>query len=204
MYSPESQAARYAIYGHSTRKITFKDSIQYQKSECCAAAFNLNPRLTLSEGCVFNDEGVSHWSQRPGVAALLKSAQQEPPPFGHLFVVDTTRFSRNVADVFDLVNLLAREGVVVHFVRQRLRSDEPDFNTLAAMLGKDHLDLLRERYSDLQGVITEEDCSTRASKDVPLHTHAAAVAAHHIFPEMAAGEAALASGSGGRAVGAGK
>ena len=123
---------RYAIYARSATKVARQTSIADQIETCSAAAAEINPQLTVPEDCVFIDQGVAGtaFHGRAGLTALMQMALEQPRSFDHVFVADTARLSRNMADGLRVIEFLTHHSVEVHFVSLRLCSSDPNFHLI--------------------------------------------------------------------------
>ncbi len=139
MDSQVVQSPRFAVYARSATNVACESSTTDQVNSCIAAAAKINPAFTLAERCVFTDEGVSGISPssgRPGLSALMEQAAQRSRLFDHVFAVDTTRLSRNLAQSLVIVDHFKHHGVEVHFVSEGIRSSDPNFRTMFGVLAE--------------------------------------------------------------------
>jgi site-specific DNA recombinase len=76
------------------------------------------------EECIRSDEEKSGTSLfgRQGLQDLLVFAKQKPRPFDVIVIDDTSRFGRNVGDVFKLLDIFEHHGVRLYFVSDDLES----------------------------------------------------------------------------------
>ena len=124
------QFARCAFYGRFSSKMQRMASLEDQERVCREIAA-LKGWQILDEH-VYKDAALSGTSKvkRMQFLALEAAAEQTPRPFDYVLVDDTSRVSRDQADILMFVKLMRHFHINVYFVSQKLDSADPSFDLL--------------------------------------------------------------------------
>src|SRR6185503_3339657 len=90
---------------------------------------------TVDETRLYSDAGISGSSieGRPGLAALMAAAAQQPRPFDVLLVDDSSRVSRDLPDAIRTMQMLKFLGIRVIYISQNIDSASEQAETLVAV-----------------------------------------------------------------------
>jgi len=70
---------------------------------------------------------------RTGIQALIEAAKSKPKPFDYILIDETSRWGRNMADVFRILDVLDHHGVYLYFLGEDLDSSQPTFRDAYTM-----------------------------------------------------------------------
>jgi site-specific DNA recombinase len=129
---------RCAIYKRSACKMQRPASPGEQERHCRDAADQHG--WTVLNEYVREDEGLSGSTLlgREALLSLLRDGERTPRPFDVLLVDDTSRLSRNLADVLEITQKLKHCGIRLFAVSQRFDSFDPNFLTALTVLAMVH------------------------------------------------------------------
>jgi site-specific DNA recombinase len=113
---------RCTFYGRYSSSRQKRASITDQFRNCREGAEEKG--WAVVEECIRSDEEKSGTSLfgRQGLQDLLAFAKQKPRPFDVLVIDETSRFGRNIGDVFKLLDIFEHHGVRLYFVSDDLES----------------------------------------------------------------------------------
>jgi site-specific DNA recombinase len=148
------RCASYQRYSDDGQK---RSSIDDQLRNCSDLA--AQKKWTLLPQFTFNDEGISGaaLASRDGLNRLLLEATKRPLPFDCVLIDDTSRLSRSLPDVLNLVEKFRYNGVFLYFVTQGLDSRDLTSRKMLTLNGiKDEdylLDLRNKVHRGLRGAV---------------------------------------------------
>ena len=110
-----------------------QESLEDQERVCREFASSLGWQM-LDEH-IYKDPARSGTlvANRPGLKALRAAAKSTPRKFDYILVPDTSRLSRNIGDIFNLVDEFKSYGVEIYFVEQKLDSRDPNFRLMLSV-----------------------------------------------------------------------
>lgn len=124
------QFARCAFYGRFSTKMQRMASIEDQERVC--REFAVEKGWQILDEHVYKDVALSGTSKirRKQFQALELAVEQTPRSFDYVLVDDTSRVSRDQADILNFVKLMRHFHINVYFVSQKLDSADPQFDML--------------------------------------------------------------------------
>jgi DNA invertase Pin-like site-specific DNA recombinase len=131
----EAGTIRCAIYKRSAEQSQNGDSLMGQESVCREFAWKRG--WIVLDDYIREDRAMSGISigGRKGLNSLFNDAKTEPRPFDYILFSETSRLSRDLADVLNLSSTLAHCGVHFRFVNQGLDSSDPNFRLMLISYG---------------------------------------------------------------------
>ena len=100
-----------------------------EEQERCFREFAASNGGEVMNDHIYTDAGRTGTilANRPGLANLREAAKRSPRPFDYVVITDTSRLSRNIGDIFTIVDDLKSRGVEVYFLEQGLDSADLSF-----------------------------------------------------------------------------
>lgn len=127
-------------------------SLLVQEEVCRFSASRHEPSWEIRDEFIFTDSPSSgrDGHDRPGLAALLKTASGCTQPFKFVLVASPDRLGRNLDTVLQTIDMLTYHGVDVHIASMGLNSSDPDFRKLfifGVQCEENRVRALREKVS---------------------------------------------------------
>lgn len=105
-----------------------KENIEFAKCGCiCSKTTSYKARIQTNG--LYVDEGITGTSTKRRKAFEQMIDDAKIGKFTDIYVEDVTRFSRNIADFADYINQLIEIGVVVHFRKENINTNDSKLNS---------------------------------------------------------------------------
>ncbi len=105
-----------------------KENMEF--AQCgCVCSKNTSYKARIQTNGLYVDEGITGTSTKRRKAFEQMIDDAKMGKFTDIFVEDVTRFSRNIADFADYINQLIEIGVVVHFRKENINTNDSRLNS---------------------------------------------------------------------------